>query len=203
MLLSIGAAALAAAGCGPTCRTDGAYTDTSSFEGSLDGWTPGNSQGPAGSWTIEDSAEQAVCGSHAVKFEVTGDVHPADLWVEKMFTVPPATAYQVNLDADLGTEDDGERMTPAGVRYGPSQLYFSARSTDNPAEATERTTDTYKNASMDAGVQWLAKPQQIDVPRANQGKIWLRFGIRPNTEKAPRRTYYVDNFRVYFRVTAN
>ena len=165
----------------------------SSFEGTLDGFTPrGIDLELAGGeieWLIEPSTDRASHGSQSLKVYLNNVNDAGKVFVERAVQVDPDRVYDVVIRFQFGTRDWGQAnlfRIIAGV--------LPASPSDRAALAPAFQGDTGHGGDADAGYVWVAKEYVSAVTAGSTGRLYLVVGIW-GTWEGPR-TYYVDDLRV-------
>src|SRR6267154_2247901 len=175
--------------CGPPTQTSGSY----SFEGSLQGWTPGAldvsaSATPPG-WSISASSEQSFTGAWAARLFLDNQSEAGKIWISRTYRLLPNRSYDVHVEFALGTSD-ADRASAFRILAGAAP---SLPTTADDAISLARD-DTANGGST--GVAWLFKQYDSVAATDKSGVLTAVVGIWGTAAGA--RTYYFDALAVEF-----
>jgi hypothetical protein len=175
--------------CGPATQTSGSY----SFEGSLQGWTPGSLDvgvsTPVPGWSISASSERSFAGSWSARVFLDNQTEAGKIWISRTYRLLPNRSYDVHVELALGTSDpDGTSAFRVLAGAAPS-----LPATGDDAISLARD-DTANGGSTD--VAWLFKQYDSVAATDKSGQLTAVVGIWGTAGGA--RTYYFDTLAVEF-----
>src|SRR3954452_5045794 len=87
--------------CGPRTQTSGSY----SFEGSLQGWTPGAidvaAPGSLLDWSVSPSTERSFDGVWSARLFLVNDTDAGKVWISRTYKLSPSRSYDVHVEFAL------------------------------------------------------------------------------------------------------
>jgi hypothetical protein len=187
-LLALALAVLVGA-CGPATQTSGSY----SFEGSLQGWTPGSLDvfapaTPPG-WSIGASNERSFAGAWSARLFLDNQTGAGKIWISRIYRLLPNRSYDVHVEFALGTSD------PDGASAFRVLAGAAASLPATGDDAISFARDVTANGGS-IGVAWLFKQYDSVAATDKSGELTALVGIWGTAGGT--RTYYFDTLAVEF-----
>lgn len=170
-------------------------TETFSFEGGLEGWSPDATDILVGEepidWSVTTTAEAATDGERSVRLTLDNLSDAGKVWIERRFELEPETSYDVRIEFDLGTSDFGS------VNLWTVIAGASSRSPETAEDLESAFRDeTGHGRDEDLGLLWVGKCYDLAATTDPDGALHVMLGVWGTFEVT--RTYYVDAVLITF-----